>query len=223
MKTFLFDIDGTLLRTGGAGLHAMQRAMAELFEISALAKVEVRGRTDRGILRDLFTAHQIADSTENWDAFQQAYLRHLPQSLRALPGYLLPGVEATLAAIRDANLGAVGLLTGNVKRAAEIKLSHFAVNHHFAFGGFGDHSSCRNDVAQQALDSAKNYLNAHFEADQVWVIGDTPLDISCGRAIEARTVGVLTGGYDRATLTAAAPDILLEDLRDFPRALAALA
>jgi phosphoglycolate phosphatase-like HAD superfamily hydrolase len=168
----------------------------------------------------LFAAHAIDDSTDNWEAVQRVYLQHLPRTLRDLPGSLLPGVETTLEAIRDANLGALGLLTGNLKRAAKIKLAHFAVDHNFAFGGFGDHSSCRNEVARQALESARQFLQPHFDEDQVWVIGDTPLDIACGRAINARTVGVLTGGYDREELTAAEPDLLLDDLRDFPRALA---
>ena len=131
MRTFLFDIDGTLLRTGGAGLHAMRIAMQDLFGVESMAKVEVRGRTDRGILRDLFAAHDIVDSPSNFEDFQQAYLRQLPTSLKDLPGYLLPGVESTLAALSQSGDSALGLLTGNSRRAAKIKLTHFAVDHLF--------------------------------------------------------------------------------------------
>lgn len=216
MMTFLFDIDGTLLRTGGAGLHAMQVAMRDLFGIESLAKVEVRGRTDRGILRDLFAAHQIDDSPSNLDDFQRAYLAHLPLSLQHRSGYLLPGVQATLARLSQSSHCALGLLTGNSRRAAEIKLAHFAVDHLFAFGGFGDHSICRNEVAHQALRSAEQHLAGQLDKDHVWVIGDTPLDVQCGRAINARTVGVLTGGFDRDAMQAARPDYLLDDLQEFP-------
>lgn len=223
MRTFLFDIDGTLLRTGGAGLHAIRTAMKDLFGVETLAHVEVRGRTDRGILRDIFAAHEIVDSQSNWENFQRVYLQYLPTSLSELPGYLLPGVESTLATLSQTNESALGLLTGNSRRAAKIKLAHFAVDHLFSFGGFGDHSTCRNEVAREALVSAEQHLEERLDKNQIWVIGDTPADITCGRVINARTVGVLTGGYDREAMQAAAPDFLLDDLQDFPRLIAALA
>lgn len=221
MRTFLFDIDGTLIRTGGAGLQAMRIAMKQRFGIATLADVEVRGRTDRGILRDVFAAHQIVDSPGNWSEFQQAYLEHLPDCLSQRSGYLLPGVIPTLQWLAQSEESALGLLTGNMRRAARIKLSHFSVDHLFSFGGFGDQCACRNDVAREALCSAEQFLNGRLDRSQVWVIGDTPLDIECGRAIGARTVGVLTGGYDRAALDAASPDHLIDDLSQFPELVSA--
>lgn len=219
MKTLLFDIDGTLVRTGGAGLHALHLAMQSLFGIEHLAEVEVRGRTDRSILRDLFAAHQIEETPTHWRDFRQAYLQRLPASLAARPGRLLPGVAETLHELALTDDCALGLLTGNMRPAAQIKLSHFAVDHRFAFGGFGDENYCRNDVARDALAAAQQHLNERFDREQVWVIGDTPLDVECGRAIGARTVGVLTGGFNRAEMTAVSPDFLLDDLRDFPNKL----
>ena len=219
MITFLFDIDGTLLRTGGVGLHAMQIAMCELFRIGTLAKVEVRGRTDRAIVRDLFTAHSIDDSATNWQDFQRTYHELLPKSLERGNGGLLPGVQATLDQLAQRSDAALGLLTGNSQVAAKIKLSHFGVDHLFEFGGFGDHRTCRNEVAQDAVRAAAQHLEQDFDAKQVWVIGDTPLDVQCGRAIGAQTVGVLTGGYDRKSMEATKPDHLLEDLRDFSRVI----
>jgi phosphoglycolate phosphatase-like HAD superfamily hydrolase len=220
MKTLLFDIDGTLIRTGGAGLHAMQIVMSDMFGIAQLAKVEVRGRTDRSILRDLFTAHQIEDSASSWSEFCQAYLKQLPNSLAEKPGRLLPGVESALQSFAAAEDVAVGLLTGNMRSAAIIKLTHFDVAHNFAFGGFGDHNYCRNDVARDAQRAARDHLDGSFDERQVFVIGDTPLDVECGRAIGAHTIGVLTGGFDRAQMSAAAPDLLLDDLSDIPQAIA---
>ncbi len=222
MKTFLFDIDGTLLRSGGAGLHAMQIAMNNLFRIGKLAKVEVRGRTDRAIVQDLFAAHNIEDSDANWRDFQRAYHEILPLSLDQGNGGLLPGVQTALDQLAQHSDAAIGLLTGNSQVAAKIKLSHFAVDHLFAFGGFGDHRTCRNEVAHDARLAAAQHLEHRFDEKQIWVIGDTPSDVQCGRAIGAQTVGVLTGGYDRQSMEAAKPDHLLDDLREFSHVMASI-
>jgi phosphoglycolate phosphatase-like HAD superfamily hydrolase len=212
MRTFLFDIDGTLLRSGGAGLQAMQAAMRILFGVETLARVEVRGRTDRAIVRDLFAAHGIDDKPKNWQSFQDLYHAQLAIRLKACPGFLLPGVANLLHHLAKRDDVAIGLLTGNSRSGAAIKLSHFQVDHWFRFGGFGDHHTCRNQVAKEAWQAAVRFLNGSFDPRQVWVVGDTPMDVECGRAIEATTVAVLTGGFDRAAMLAARPDFLLEDL-----------
>jgi phosphoglycolate phosphatase-like HAD superfamily hydrolase len=112
------------------------------------------------------------------------------------------------------------LLTGNSEKAAKIKLVHFALEHRFAFGGFGDHRTCRNDVARDAWQAASDHLQTRFDENQIWVIGDTPLDVECGRAINARTVAVLTGGFDRQTMAESQPDFLLDDLCGFEQIIA---
>ena len=213
--TFLFDIDGTLLRTEGAGLAALHSAFKTVFGIDQVAQVEVRGRTDRAIVRDIFAHHGIPESLEHWQEFQSEYLRELPQSLARRPGQLLPGVAATLDVLTRREHTALGLLTGNAHAAAQIKLSHFGIDHLFAFGGFGDHSVCRNQVAHQAVEAAATHLGEQFDRGAVCVIGDTPLDVACGRSIGARTIGVLTGSYDRESMEAAQPDLLLDDLSEF--------
>jgi phosphoglycolate phosphatase-like HAD superfamily hydrolase len=220
LKTFLFDIDGTLLRTGGAGLQAMRTTMRQLFGVESLARVEVRGRTDRAIVRDLFAAHCLADSPDNWREFQSVYHAHLPSDLARCAGTLLPGVRDGLTWLSERTDVALGLLTGNSQAAARIKLSHFELDHWFAFGGFGDRQVCRNEVAQEAIRAAQAHLAERFDRDRVWVIGDTPLDVESGRSIGARTVAVTTGGYLNDELAAANPDFLLTDLTHLPRVVA---
>jgi phosphoglycolate phosphatase-like HAD superfamily hydrolase len=125
-----------------------------------------------------------------------------------------PGVPALLDALAaDARL-AVGLLTGNIREGARLKLGHFDLFHHFAFGGFGDEHFERDDVAREALAAIRVHVNRHHQADRVWVIGDTPLDVKCARAIGARAVAVATGWHSAAELEATVPDLLLNDLSD---------
>jgi phosphoglycolate phosphatase-like HAD superfamily hydrolase len=115
----------------------------------------------------------------------------------------------------------VGLLTGNIRAGARIKLGHFGLFHHFVVGGYGDKHLCRDDVAREALAEVHNHLNGSFQLDRVWVIGDTPLDIRCARAIGARVAAVCTGWHRREELAAAQPDLLLTDLSD-PKPLLSL-
>src|SRR5262249_3669921 len=116
---------------------------------------------------------------------------------------------------------ALGLLTGNIRAGARLKLGHYDLYHHFAFGGFGDQHWQRDDVAREALAAVGQHLGCAVDPRQVWVIGDTPLDIACGRAIGARVAAVATGWHSHAQLAAAQPDLLLNDLAD-PEPLLAL-
>src|SRR5262249_6688287 len=109
---------------------------------------------------------------------------------------------------------AVGLLTGNVRAGAWLKLGHYGLDHHFAFGGFGDHHWERDDVAREALAAAHAHLPGRVVPERVWVIGDAPLYVQCARAIGVRAAAVATGWHSRAELAAARPDLLLTDLSD---------
>jgi phosphoglycolate phosphatase-like HAD superfamily hydrolase len=119
-----------------------------------------------------------------------------------------------LERLRGCEKSAVGLLTGNVRAGARVKLGHFDLYHHFAFGGFGDDHLCRNDVAREALAAVQRHLNGDFAADRIWVIGDTPLDIRCARAIGARVAAIGTGFHALDELASEQPDLLLADLSD---------
>jgi phosphoglycolate phosphatase len=213
MHTILFDIDGTLLRCGGAGLAAIGHAMEQLFGVKQLGKVTVHGRTDQGILNDLFEQSSLVFD-DHRDEFNQKYWTKLTQTLGESPSYLLPGVPALLEQLATREDVALGVLTGNSERAAEVKLRHFNLDHFFHFGGFGDLHSNRNDVARLALESARSFLGDQFDASRLWVVGDTVNDIVCARAIDAKVVAVETGGASRSELEAAVPDSVLASLDD---------
>lgn len=214
MRVFLFDIDGTLVSTGGAGKAALDDAFTAEFNIPQSHDVPLSGRTDRGIARHLFELHGLADTEENWLRFRRAYLNRLPHELPRRKGTVLPGVAALLSLLRTREDVAVGLLTGNVPEGARIKLEHYGLYQHFAFGGFGDFHAHRDDVAREALAAARAHVARPFAEDRIWVIGDTPLDVRCARSIGARVVAVATGVFTAAELALESPDMLVEDLGD---------
>lgn len=212
MYVLFFDIDGTLINTGGSGMESLRLAFTEVFDCPPPNDIPTGGRTDRGIARDLFHGRGIRDSEENWTRFHAAYLRHLPKQLPLRPGCVLPGVVPLLEGLAARRDVALGLLTGNVAEAARLKLKHFGLDHYFAFGGYGERSYERNAVAEDALAAAHRVLNTVVLAERVWVIGDTIMDVRCARHIGAHALAVATGIHDRAELARAAPDVLLDDL-----------
>jgi phosphoglycolate phosphatase-like HAD superfamily hydrolase len=215
MHICLFDIDGTLINTGGAGKAAMEAALLEEFGLPGVrGAVPYNGRTDRAIIRDLLRLHAIEDTEANALRLIESYLHHLPRCLVGHPGRVLPGIAALLECLRARDDVVVGLLTGNLREGARAKLGHFGLYENFAFGGFGDDHLDRDDVARAALTEIHRRFDGAVQADRVWVVGDTPLDVACARAIGARAVAVATGWTSRNELAGHAPDLLLDDLAD---------
>jgi phosphoglycolate phosphatase-like HAD superfamily hydrolase len=215
MNICLFDIDGTLLSSGGAGKAAMEAALeSEFGRPPTAAGVPFSGRTDRAITQDLFDFHGIDRSDSNWRRFLAAYLNHLPGCLARHNGKVLPGIDDLLQNLSGRNEFALGLLTGNIRDGARLKLGHYGLFDFFAFGGFGDHHLNRDDVAQEALGVIRSQFNDSIDLNSIWVIGDTPLDIRCARAIGARAVAVATGLHSVDELAAERPDLLLPDFSD---------
>lgn len=215
MSVLLFDIDGTLIHTGGAGLSALREAMRQEFGVAEPSDVPVSGRTDRGIARNLFQAHDLADTEHNWTRFRDAYLGHLRAQLPQKIGRVLPGVTELLSQLAGRSDVLVGLLTGNVREGARLKLEHFSLFHHFRFGGFGDHHADRDAVAAEAVSAGRSHWGDQpWPGERVWVIGDTPLDISCARAIGARVMAVGTGSFSCDVLADFQPDLTCESLAD---------
>jgi phosphoglycolate phosphatase-like HAD superfamily hydrolase len=215
MHVCLFDIDGTLISSGGAGKAALELALASEFGITRLIEtISLSGRTDRAILRDLFRMHVIEDTTETRHRLMAAYLHHLPQCLASRGGRVLPGIAQLLARVKERDDMALGLLTGNVRAGARVKLGHFRLYDYFAFGGFGDDHLDRDDVAREALAEIQQRFDGAIRPERIWVIGDTPLDVRCARAIGARAVAVATGWHTREELDEHRPDLLLTDLAD---------
>jgi phosphoglycolate phosphatase-like HAD superfamily hydrolase len=215
MRVCLFDIDGTLISSGGAGKAAMEAALLAEFGVPELrGQVQFSGRTDRAIAHDLFRLHAIEPTPANWKRFIAAYLDLLPGCLSRHQGRVLPGIAALLEQLAAQGGFAIGLLTGNVRDGARLKLGHYQLFHHFAFGGFGDLHLDRNEVAREALAAAIDHVQTEVSLDRVWVIGDTPLDIRCARSINARVACVATGWHSLEELAAEQPDLLLTDLAD---------
>lgn len=215
MNAILFDIDGTLIQTGGAGRAALDAALLDVFSIPEGTKgVTLSGRTDTGIRTEVFQKHQIEDSPENRARFLAAYLEHLPRLLVQRRGAVLPGITTLLHELSRLPNALLGLLTGNVREGARLKLEHFDLYHHFAFGGFGDDHCHRDDVARCALAALHVHHRSAVDPDRIWVIGDTPSDIRCARAVGARAVAVATGEYSYEQLQAEDPDLLFADLAD---------
>ena len=178
MYVCLFDIDGTLISSGGAGKVALEAALADEFGITGvIEKLQLSGRTDRAIIRDLFRMHVIDETPDNLRRLTAAYLRRLPACLERNNGRVLPGVADLLVQLGARKDVLVGLLTGNVRAGARVKLGHFGLYDHFTVGGYGDHHFDRDDVAREAFTEVKRVLNG--TADPESYLGDRRYAIGC--------------------------------------------
>lgn len=210
-----FDIDGTMLHTGGAGQKAMELALREEFRIpEPFDAVHTAGRTDRGIENEVFARCGIPLTESERQRFSRAYLERLPHCLRELPGGLLPGVRPLLEELSRNPRVHLSLLTGNYAEGAWMKLRHFEIADFFTGGAYGDHHPERDDVARDALSHVQTTLRKQVPGNAVWVIGDTPADIRCARAIGAKAAAVATGVYSHEQLHPHTPDELFHNLAD---------
>jgi len=219
MKVCLFDIDGTLLSSGGAGKAAIEKAFHQQFGVEVTTQVTYSGRTDRAIARDLLKHHGIDYTADNWLKLRAAYLQLLPETLARHQGLVLPGISRLLTTLNERGIH-LGLLTGNIRDGARVKLSHYGLFEHFRFGGFGDHHYDRDEVAREALAAVRQQFADRIALERIWVIGDTPLDVRCARAIGARVAAVATGYHSLDELRGANPDLLLSDFSDAAQFLA---
>jgi phosphoglycolate phosphatase-like HAD superfamily hydrolase len=214
-KLLLFDIDGTLLTSGGAGERALRLGFRDRFGIDDnLATVEIAGRTDSGIARQMLAAHGLPATAENLTKFFDGYLHYLALELPVQKGALLPGMLPLLEALRQREDIVLALLTGNLERGAELKLTHYGVWHYFQFGAFADDHHDRNALGPFARARASERHGVEFPPERIFVLGDTPHDISCARAIGARAIAIATGKFSVDELSAHAPDFLLRDASD---------
>jgi phosphoglycolate phosphatase-like HAD superfamily hydrolase len=207
-KLVLFDIDGTLIQTGGAGERAFARVCALEFGIrNGTANLQFAGRTDTAIVREFFTEHSIAPTSYNFRRFFECYVFMLDHLLPCLEGRTLPGVHEFLAKCENREQPPLlGLLTGNIRLGAQIKLAHYDLWHWFEMGAFGDDHEDRNHLAAIARHRGHQWLRQPLQGDEIMVIGDTPRDIECARAIGARVLAVATGKFSTGQLQAEQPD-----------------
>ncbi len=221
---FLFDIDGTLLQTGGSGRRAFERSFTEVIgHCDFLAQFSFGGMTDRGIARVGLQAAQMPVSEEVIDALVDAYVLALEEELnRGIRNFrLMPAVADVVQVVRDSERSAVGLGTGNVKRGAEAKLKYGALWHLFDFGGFGCDHEDRTELLRVGALRGAAQLGLPLEACRVVVIGDTVRDVHAARGIGAECIGVETGGIARDALLSAGASCVFSDLAS-PGALEAL-
>lgn len=217
-RLLLFDIDGTLIHSGGAGVHALQSVLTERFGITDdLRDIEIAGMTDSGIVMSILKKHQIPATNENITAFLDSYAHFLSQELPRRNGKVLPGVVELLEKLKSREHLVLALLTGNISRGAQLKLEHYGVWHFFEFGAFADDHHDRNQLGPFARARAREKHGREFSAEEIDVIGDTPRDIACGKAFGARTIAVATGTCSREQLAQHHPDFLIDDLSDVDR------
>ena len=218
MHLVLFDIDGTLVLTGGAGLRAMNRACEDLVgHANALEGVKLAGRTDWVILDEVLSRHGHTLDRDLLSDLRERYLVHLREEIE-LRGTgvkaVMPGIRELLDALHARADVALGLLTGNFADGARIKLEHFDLWKYFPCGAFGDDASDRNDLVPVAIRRARECGIADASVADVWVIGDTPHDVACALAVGATPVGVATGGYGVDQLRDSGAEIVFEDLSE---------
>jgi phosphoglycolate phosphatase len=212
----LWDIDGTLVHMDRAGERALLLAINELYErdLGLHLPVDLRGRTDTSIIHDLLSFLGIDCSPEEEKRLQVAYLSHMPRTMPAGKARVLAGIKQALDAIHAHPEIHQALLTGNLREGAKLKLSFLGLWDYFEFGAFADDSHIRDNLGPFALDRAKKTLGITFPPERVWIIGDTPHDIACGKAIGAKTIAVATGAFTVEQLAALHPTHTFADLSD---------
>jgi len=225
MKLMLFDIDGTLIRTAGAGKYAMEKAFQEVYGFpDGLHRISMMGRTDPSILREAMCNHGLVWNENKADAFRHAYYRiieteiHVPRNGK----HVCAGIIPLLKALSERKDIALGLLTGNWKRSAYVKLAYFKIDTFFPFGAFADDSEMRPDLVPVAIRRFEERAHTQIPPDQVYIIGDTPLDIDCGRQHHTRTIAVATGFHTYRDLAAHKPDFIFESFADTDNVLTRL-
>jgi phosphoglycolate phosphatase-like HAD superfamily hydrolase len=202
LRLVLFDIDGTLIHTDGAGI----RAFAKVFEMqfkapNATKGVRFAGRTDTSLAREIFRLHGIEPTKDNFAIFFEQYAFWLAHLLLESKGDIYPGVWRFIYELqRMPEPPLIGLLTGNIRLGAEIKLRHFNLWEFFTTGAFGDDHEDRREIAAIAWERGMRVANRKIAGDEVLVIGDTPRDIDCGKAIGAKVLAVATGDSTLAEL-----------------------
>ncbi len=218
----LFDVDGTLLLSGGAGARALNLAFAEAYGApNAMRHVQPHGKTDALIIQEMFRSHLgRCASVPEVKSLLRKYLEILPAAVSASPNFqLMPGISDLLAHLYDRQDVLMGLGTGNVEEGARIKLARGGLNRFFSFGGFGSDSGERTELLEAGFRRGEGIIQKKFSGASVsrWVIGDTWRDVSAGRACGAKTMAVATGGDSLYALAGASPDFLFATLENEER------
>jgi len=214
VKLFLFDVDQTLVNTGGAGLRALDRACHKLLSIeNAMTGVDPSGKTDPAIVREIFARLGIAlNGRLGVESVLDAYLAFLREEVERSEKYhVLPGIVGILDEISARANTMLGLATGNIELGARVKLERGGLNSYFSFGGFGSDSEDRTELVRKAGENASRRHSGSIHPEDIFVIGDTPLDIAAGQGAGYKTVGVATGRYSTDRLHEAGATFIISN------------
>lgn len=220
----LFDIDGTLLRSGPAPLSCLAAAFTRVTG-RTFPQLQPAGKTDPLIVREAFRL--VGIPKRDWVEQEQRILRKYPVYLERKEdelrsqSELLRGVTELLVSLRSRSY-AMGLLTGNLENTARRKLDVFDLNQFFPIGGFGSDCADRNRLGRVALERASRYYGRRFNHQKVWIVGDTPRDVQAARSLGARCLAVATGPFHQAFLEEFLPDAVLPSLAEVKLVLEAL-
>lgn len=216
MKVLLFDIDQTLINTGGAGLRGLDRACLKLFGLqNAMEGISPHGKTDPAIVREILRRKLGSETPTNTDiaTVLDSYISFLKEEVHTSATYrVLPGVQTLLDQLAARGDVLVGLATGNIELGARIKLERGGLNPYFSFGGFGSDAEDRTELVRKAAEKAAHKNGGFIAPSNIFVIGDTPLDIDAGNRAGFKTVGVATGSYSVEQLLACGAMIAVSDL-----------
>jgi len=215
MKLLLFDIDHTLLFTGGCGTKALNYAFKEVFNLSdGMKGIPVAGRTDPLIVMDVVRANFNREATQREiDEAMSAYAQRLQSEINDISkGHLKNGVIELLEILQKDKENLLGVLTGNIKKGADIKLEAFNISGYFELGAYSSDYADRNKLVPVAVNRAEKISAGNFSiGDPVIVIGDTPYDVACAKAGGAYSIAVATGPYSVDVLKESAPDLIIND------------
>jgi phosphoglycolate phosphatase len=214
----LFDVDGTLLLTGGAGMRAMKAVAAELFGTEfRWDGIVVSGHLDPLIFAEAAALNGLDEAPAHHEAFRRRYLEVLVQELARNPDrvQIMPGIRESLRRLRSGRTATLGLLTGNYAEAIPLKLSAIDLDPAwFEITAFGEEAATRRDLAALALVKYERHFGAPVDPRRVVIVGDTPRDVDCAHAHGCFAFAVATGGYDTRALADAGADLVVADLAD---------
>jgi len=222
MKLLLFDIDGTLLLSGGAGIRAMNHAFAELYGLAEVLRgLNLAGRTDTSIFKEILEKNNFSYHPQSLQDFKTRYFSFLTIELQRASAdqRLMPGVRELLAALHGRPDLHIGLLTGNWQKSGYLKLAHFGLERYFAIGAFSDDAEIRSELLPFAVTRFQEKYGVPLQPHEIYIVGDTPSDILCAKPHGAVSVAVAAAHYKQADLEPYQPDYLLADFTDLNETL----
>jgi len=214
-RLLLFDIDGTLLDSGGAGTRSLNIAFREIFSVdNAFHGIKMAGKTDLQIIKEACALYNIPANNGFVPSVISRYITILKREISKGKKRLKPGVKDLLNELQKNSSCSLGLLTGNIEEGARIKLSALGIDHYFNTGAYGSDADDRDLLLPIAINKFRDISNMDISYPDCIVIGDTPRDVSCSKPYGAVSVAVSTGPYSSDDLRSAGADLVLDDLTD---------